>query len=145
MLSLKMVLPPIASRIDDIKKLKSPESKPEVLGVLVVMGFYSTYIINFHVDAKCLYELANSNDKFQWLPCHEEVFKKLKDKFCHDISNAIHNVYYPFHIHADSSNVGTGCILIQDLPEGKRIVSANSKSLIKPSKKCLLNIVNYVE
>ena len=60
-------LSPIASRIDDIKKLKSPESKTEVLGVLGVMGFYSTYIINFHVDAKCLYELANSSDKFQWL------------------------------------------------------------------------------
>ena len=105
-------LSPIASRIDDIKKLKSPESKTEVLGVLGVMGFYSTYIINFHVDAKCLYELANSSDKFQWLPCHEEVFQKLKDKFCHDISNAIPNVNYPFHIHADSSNVGTGCILI---------------------------------
>ena len=44
-------LSPIASRIDDIKKLKSPESKIEVLGVLGVMGFYSTYIINFHVDA----------------------------------------------------------------------------------------------
>ena len=31
-------LSPIASRIDDIKKLKSPESKTEVLGVLGVMG-----------------------------------------------------------------------------------------------------------
>ena len=47
-------LSPIASRIDDIKKLKSPESKTEVLGVLGVMEFYSIYIINFHVDAKCL-------------------------------------------------------------------------------------------
>ena len=68
--------------------MKSPESKTEVLGVLGVMGFYSTYIINFHIDAKCLYELVNSNDKFQWLPCHEEVFQQLKNKFCHDISNA---------------------------------------------------------
>ena len=131
MLSLKMIF----LQIDDIKKLKSPESKTEVLGVLGVMGFYSTYIINFHVDAKCLYELANSNDKFQWLPCHEEVFQKLKDKFCHDISNAIPNVSYPFHIHADSSNVGTGCILIQDLPEGKRIVSANSRVFDKAEQK----------
>ena len=138
-------LSPIASRIDHIKKLKSPESKKEVLGVLVVMGFYSTYIINFHVDAKCLYELANSSDKFHWLPCHEEVFQKLKDKFCHDISNAIPNVNYPFHIHADSSNVGTGCILIQDFPERKRLFLPILESLTKLSRKCVLNIVNYVE
>ena len=84
-----------------MKKLKSPESKTEALGVLSVMGFYSTYIINFHVDAKNLYELANSNDKFRWLPCHKEVFQKLKDKFCHDISKAIPNVNYLFHIDAD--------------------------------------------
>ena len=121
----------IASRIDDMKKLKSPESKLEVLGVLGAMGFYSTYIINFHVDEKCLFELANSNDNFQWLPCHEEVFQKLKDKFCHDISNATPFVNYPFHIHADSSNVGTGCILIQDLPEGISIFSANSRHFDK--------------
>ena len=77
-----------------IKKMKSRESKIDVLGVLGVMGFYSTYIVNVHVDAKCLYEMANSNDKFQfqWLPCHEEIFQKLKDKFCHGISKAIPNV-----------------------------------------------------
>ena len=66
---------PIASRIDDLKKLKSPESKTEVLGVLGVMGFYSTNIINFHVDAKCLYELANSNDKFHGYHAMKKFFK----------------------------------------------------------------------
>ena len=53
-------LSPKASRITDIKKLKSAESKIKVLGVLGVMGFYSTYIINSHLDAKCLYELADT-------------------------------------------------------------------------------------
>ena len=127
--------------------MKSRESKTDVLGVLGVMGFYSTYIVNFHVDAKCLYEMANSNDKFQflWLPCHEELFQKLKDKFCHGISKAIPNVNYPFHIHADSSNVRSGCILIKDFPGGKRIVSAIREFLVKPSRKCRLNIVSYVE
>ena len=125
-------LSPIASRIDDIKNLKSPESKTEVLGVLGVMGFYSTYIINFHVDAKCLYELANTENKFQ---CHEAVFQKLKDRFCHDIANAIPNTDYPFHMHADSSNVGTGCILIQAFPDGKKIVSAISRVFDKAEQK----------
>ena len=35
-------LSPIASRIDDIKNLKSLEFKTEVRGVLGVMGVYST-------------------------------------------------------------------------------------------------------
>ena len=52
----KDALSPIASRIDDIRNLKTPESKTEVLRVLGMMGFYHTYIFNFHIDAKPLYD-----------------------------------------------------------------------------------------
>ena len=34
---------------------------------------------------------------------------------------------YPFHFHVDSSNVGSGCTLIQQFPEGERIFSFNSR------------------
>ena len=51
-------LSPIASRIDDIRNLKTPESKTEVLRVLGMMGFYHTYILIFHIDAKPLYDLT---------------------------------------------------------------------------------------
>ena len=40
---------------------------------------------------------------------------------------AVPSTDYPFHIHVDSSNVGTGCILIQQFLEGKRIISFNSR------------------
>ena len=135
---------PKASQIDGIKKLKSPESQTEVLGVLGVIRFYSTYIINLHVDAKRLYELANTENKFQWLPCHEAVFQKLKDRYCHDNANAIPNTDYPFHIHAESSSVGTGCILTQAFPDGNRIVSANSRVFVKAEQKSHHSIVNCV-
>ena len=42
---------------------------------------------------------------------------------------------YPFHIHVDSSNVGTGCFLIQQFPEGKRIISFNSRVFDKVEQK----------
>ena len=38
----------------------------------------------------------------------------------------VHSTKYPFHIHVDSSNVGTGCLLVQEFPEGKGLVSFNS-------------------
>ena len=50
-----------------------------------------------------------------------QVFQKVTNNICHDISNAILNVSYPFQFHADSLNVGTGCILIQDFLEGKKL------------------------
>ena len=90
------------------------------------MGFYANYDINYHIDAKPLYDLVKNETNFPWLDIHQQVFDKLKAKFAHDISVAIPNPKYPFHIHVDSSNLGTGSILIQQFPEGKRIVSANS-------------------
>ena len=69
MLYLKMVF--LQSRHElVIKKMKSRESKTDVLGVLGVMEFYSTYIVNFLADAKCLYEMANINDKFHFNGYH---------------------------------------------------------------------------
>ena len=40
---------------------------------------------------------------------------------------AVRLTEYPFHKRVDSSNVGTGCILVQQFHEGKKIVSFNSK------------------
>ena len=107
--------------------MKNGNAPNRKLGVLGVKEVFGTYIKIFHEDANCIYDLANSYDKFQWLPCHEEFFQKLKAQFREDISNAIPNVNYPIHIHADSLIGVTGCILIQDFPEGKRMVSANSR------------------
>ena len=82
----------------------------------------------------CYSVLHKDNNNIFQNDCYP-VIAQVQDKFCHDISNAIPNVSYPFHIHADSSNVGTGCILIQDLPEGKRIVSANFRVFDKAEQK----------
>ena len=42
---------------------------------------------------------------------------------------------YRFHIHADSSNVGTGSILVQEFPEGKIVGSFNSEIFDKIEQK----------
>ena len=131
----KGTLSPITSRIADIQNLKTPESKTDVLSVLGAMGFYANYVINHHIDAKPLYDLVKNKTNFECLDSHQQVFDKLKAKFVHDISVAIPNPKYPFHIHADSSNLGTGSILIQQFPEGKRIVSANSRVFDKAEQK----------
>ena len=128
-------LSPVISRTDDIRNLKTPESKTDVLSVLGAMGFYSNYVINFHIDAKPLYDLTRGDVNFKWEEEHENVFNILKEKFAHDISLAIPKANYPFHIHADSSNLGTGCILIQQFPDRKRIVSANSRVFDKAEQK----------
>ena len=124
-----------ASRIDDIRNLKTPESKTEVLRVLGMIVFYYTYILNFHIDAKPLYDFTKDTALFKWLPQQEKVFTDLKQRFCHDISNVFPSNDYPFIIHADSSKLGTGCVLIQDFPDRKRMISVNSRVFDKADQK----------
>ena len=45
---------PIASRIDNLKSLKSPEEKTKVLEMLGALRFQSTKMISFHLDANFL-------------------------------------------------------------------------------------------
>ena len=131
----KGTLSPITSRNADIQNLKTPESKTDVLSVLEAMGFYANYVLNYHIDAKPLYDLVNNKANFEWLDSHKQVFDNLKAKFAHDISVAIPNPKNPFHIHADFSDLGTGSILIQQFPEGKRIFSANFRVFDKAEQK----------
>ena len=59
----------------------------------------------------------------------------IKDRISEDTILAISSTDYPFHIRVDSSNVETGCILIQPFPEGKRIISFNSRIFDKAKQK----------
>ena len=118
---------PVAKRVKDLQNLKSPENKRDVMKVLGCLGFYSCYIKNLHVDSQPFYELIKDTTPFKWTDQHEQLFKEIKTRISEDTILAVPSTKYPFHIHVDSSNVGTGCILVQQFPEGKRIVSFNSR------------------
>ena len=126
---------PIAKRVKDLKNLKSPESKRDVMKVLGCLGFYSCYIKNLHVDSQPFYDLIKDSTPFHWTHEHEKLFQTIKDRISEDTILAVPSTDYPFHIHVDSSNVGTGCILIQQFPEGKRIISFNSRIFDKAEQK----------
>ena len=110
---------PIAKRVKDLKNLKSPESKRDVMKVLGCIGFYSCYIKILHVDSQPFYDLIKDSTPFHWTHEHEKLIQLIKDRINEDTILAVTSTDYLFHIHVDSSNVGTGCILIQQFPEGK--------------------------
>ena len=103
--------------------------------VLGCLGFYSCYIKNLHVDSQPFYDLIKDSTSFHWTDEHEKLFQSIKDRISEDTILAVPSTDYPFHIHVDSSNVGTGCILIQQFPEGKRIISFNSRVFDKAEQK----------
>ena len=107
---------PVAKRVKDLQNLKSPESKRDVMKVVGCLGFYSCYIKNLHVDSQPFYELIKDTTPFKWTDQHEELFKEIKTRISEDTILAAPSIEYPFHIHVDSSNVGTGCILDNSSP-----------------------------
>ena len=96
----------------------------EVLGCL---RFYKCYIKNLHVDSQPFYDLIKDSTPFQWTEEHEKLFNSIKERIRKDTVLAVPSTDYPFHFHVDSSNVVTGCFLIQQIPEGKRSISFNSR------------------
>ena len=63
------------------------------------------------------------------------MFNSIKERIHKDTVLAVPSAEYPFHIHVDSSNVGTGCILIQQFPEGKRNILFKSLVFDKAEQK----------
>ena len=113
--------------------------------VLGCLGFYSCYIKNLHVESQPFYDFIKDSTPFHWTEEHETLFNSIKERIHKDTVLAVPSTDYPFLIHVDSSNVGTGCILIQQFPEGKRIISFNSRVFDKAEQKCSLFTENYVE
>ena len=87
------------------------------------------------MDSQPFYDLIEDSTSFHWTDEHEKLFQLIEDRISEDTILAIPSTDYPFHIQVDSSNVGTGCILIQQFPEGKRITSFNSRVFDKAEQK----------
>ena len=125
----------IAKRVDALRNLKSPQSKRDVLKVLGCLGFYSCYIENSHVDSQPFYDLIKDSTPIHWTEKHEKLLDSIKERNHKDTVLAVPSTDYPFDIHVDSSNVGTGCIRIQQFPEGKRNISLKSRVFYKAEQR----------
>ena len=126
---------PVMKRVEDLKALKTPENKRDVMRVLGCLGFYSMCIKNLSVDSKSFYDLIKTETTFQWTDEHEKLFREIKDRISEDTVLAIPDTRYPFHFHVDASSIGVGSFLVQEFPTGKRIVSFNSRVYTKDEQK----------
>ena len=127
----------VAKRVKNLKNLKSTECKRDVMKVLGFFGFYSCYcyIKNTLVDSQFFCDLIKDSTSFHYTDQHERLSQSVKDRISKNTIFAVPSTDYPFHFHVDSSNVGTGCIVIQQLPEGKRIISFNCRVFSKSEQK----------
>ena len=103
---------PVAEKVQDLKNLKSPENKRDVMRISGNLGFSSTFIKNLHVDSKPFYERLKDDVPFNGTNEHENLFQNIKDRISEETILALPNPKYPFHIHVDSSSIGIRSILV---------------------------------
>ena len=104
------------------------------------LGSNKCYIRKIHVDSQPFYHLTKVSTTFHWTGEYEKLFNFIKEGIHKDTILAVPPTGYTFDMHVDSSNVATGCILIQQIPEGKRIISFTSCLFSKAEqKKCILH------
>ena len=80
---------PIAKRVKDLKNLKSPECKRDVMKVLDCLRFYSCYIKNLHVDSQSFYDLIKDSTSLHWTDEHEKLLSQSK-------TESVKTLYLPF-------------------------------------------------
>jgi hypothetical protein len=127
---------PIQSRINAIIALKSPENKVDMMKINGALNFYSRFVnAALYPICKPFFELIRDDSVWIWTPELEKLLREVLAMFSEETVRAIPNPKYPFSIHSDASNIGIGCILIQDLSEGKKIVSFNSRCFTPDEQK----------
>ena len=136
---------PIAKWVKNLKNSKMRDCKRNVMKIFECLGFQSCYIKNLQVDRKAFYDLIRVFGTFHWTDEHEKDSQIRKDGISEDTILALPSTDYPFHIHLNSSNVGITCILKQQLPKKKRIMSFNSQVFDKAEQKLSTPNRNHVE
>ena len=125
----------IVKKVQDLKNLKSPENKTDVMRILGSIGFHSTFLKIFHVHSKPFYEILGDDFPFTWTNELEKLFQNIKDRISEATVSTVPNPKYLFHIHVDLSSIGTGSILVQEFPSGKLVASFISRVFTKDEQK----------
>ena len=56
---------PVKKKEDDLKALKLPENKTDVMRVLGCLEFYSMFLKNLHEDSNPFYDLIRNDTEFR--------------------------------------------------------------------------------
>ena len=123
---------PLDEKIQTITKCPIPTSRKELARFLGMAGYYRNFCLNFSDIAAPLTNLLSKKVKFVWTDDCQLAFDKVK--LLLQKSPVLKSPDYekPFKLIIDSSDVGTGSVLVQEASDGlDRPVSYFSKKFLK--------------
>ena len=126
---------PLDAKIQTIAKFPIPTSRKELARFLGMAGYYRNFCLNFSEIAAPLTNLLSKKVKFVWTDDCQMAFDKVK--LLLQKSPVLKSPDYekPFKLIIDSSDVGTGSVLVQEASDGlDHPVSYFSKKFLKYQK-----------
>ena len=126
---------PLDAKIQTIVKYPIPTSQKELARFLGMAGYYRNFCLNFSEIAAPLTNLLSKKIKFVWTDDCQLAFDKVK--LLLQKSPVLKSPDYekPFKLIIDSSDVGTGSVLVQEASDGlDHPVSYFSKKFLKYQK-----------
>ena len=126
---------PLDAKIQTIVKYPIPTSRKELARFLGMAGYYRNFCLNFSQIAAPLTNLLSKKVKFVWTDDCQLAFDKVK--LLLQKSPVLKSPDYekPFKLIIDSSDVGTGSVLVQEASDGlDNPVSYFSKKFLKYQK-----------
>ena len=126
---------PLDAKIQTIVKFPVPTSRKELARFLGMAGYYRNFCLNFSEIAAPLTNLLSKKVKFVWTDDCQLAFDKVK--LLLQKSPVLKSPDYekPFKLIIDSSDVGTGSVLVQEASDGlDHPVSYFSKKFLKYQK-----------
>ena len=126
---------PLDAKIQTIAKFPIPTSRKELARFLGMAGYYRSFCLNFSDIAAPLTNLLSKKVKFVWTDDCQRAFDKVK--LLLQKSPVLKSPDYekPFKLIIDSSDVGTGSVLVQEASDGlDHPVSYFSKKFLKYQK-----------
>ena len=115
------------SKVEEVLNWKAPTTIHQVCSFLGLIGYYRRFIPDFSRITKPITGLLKNQTKFVWSTECEKAFQTLKKLLTTALVLAQLDIERPFDIYCDASEIGIGCVLMQ---EG-RVITYASRQLKK--------------
>ena len=123
---------PLDAKIQTITKFPIPTSRRELARLLGMAGYYRNFCLNFSEIAAPLTNLLSKKVKFVWTDDCQLAFDKIKLLLRKSLVLRSQDYGKSFKLIIDSSDVGTGALLVQEASDGlDHPVSHFSKKFLK--------------
>jgi len=138
-----------AATVEAIQKFKEPpKNVGELRSLLGFLGYYRSYVKDFSILMKPLYDLLKQEDpsskikssqknsklKINWLNEHQIILEKMLLNLQSPSVMSFPDFEKPFVIHCDASNLGLGAVLYQNIDNKLKVVSYASRTLSQAEK-----------